>query len=323
MRSGRQTGQVVGHGAPEADEEGVADERVPDRNLGEVGQGLYGAASSDMERIIEGIGDDPDREGVVDTPRRVAKAYAEVFGGLRQCASEHLGRVFEQKSDELITVTGIGFHSMCEHHLLPFFGKAHVAYLPQGGRVVGLSKLARTVEVFAKRPQLQERLTEQVAEALMEHLDPAGCVVMVEAEHLCMKMRGVKTADSVMTTFVRRGLGDVMIAWENEAFLAINEFGADKLEIVVPSVSIRAEPPVALIDKNADQHKTRAAAEAYLKFLYTDEGQKIIARNAYRPFKKEAADPADLQKLPELRQMTIADFGGWTEAQAKIGRAHV
>lgn len=158
-----------------------------------------------VREILLAIGEDPARDGLRDTPRRVAKAYAEVFGGLRQCASEHLGRVFEQRSDELITVTGIGFHSMCEHHLLPFFGKAHVAYLPKGGRVVGLSKLARTVEVFAKRPQLQERLTEQVADALMEHLDPAGCIVMVEAEHLCMKMRGVRTADSVMTTFVRRG----------------------------------------------------------------------------------------------------------------------
>jgi len=158
-----------------------------------------------VREILLAIGEDPARDGLRDTPRRVAKAYSEVFGGLRQCASEHLGRVFEQKSDELITVTGIGFHSMCEHHLLPFFGKAHVAYLPKGGRVVGLSKLARTVEVFAKRPQLQERLTEQVADALMDHLDPAGCIVMVEAEHLCMKMRGVRTADSVMTTFVRRG----------------------------------------------------------------------------------------------------------------------
>ena len=158
-----------------------------------------------VREILFAVGEDPDRDGIRDTPRRVAKAYAEVFAGLHQTPAEHLGRVFEQKSDELITVTGIGFHSMCEHHLLPFFGKAHVAYLPKGGRVVGLSKLARTVEVFAKRPQLQERLTEQVADALMEHLDPAGCIVMVEAEHLCMKMRGVRTADSVMTTFVRRG----------------------------------------------------------------------------------------------------------------------
>ncbi len=159
-----------------------------------------------VREILCAIGEDPSRDGIRDTPRRVAKAYAEVFAGLHQTAEDHLGRVFEQKCDELNTVTGIGFHSMCEHHLLPFFGKAHVAYLPQAGRVVGLSKLARTVEVFAKRPQLQERLTEQVADALMEHLDPAGCVVMVEAEHLCMKMRGVKTADSMMTTFVRRGV---------------------------------------------------------------------------------------------------------------------
>jgi GTP cyclohydrolase I len=159
-----------------------------------------------VREILHAIGEDPSRDGIRDTPRRVAKAYAEVFGGLHQDASQHLARVFEQRGDELITVTGIGFFSMCEHHLLPFFGKAHVAYLPQGGRVVGLSKLARTVEVFARRPQLQERLTEQVADALMEHLDPAGCIVMVEAEHLCMKMRGVRTDESMMTTFVRRGV---------------------------------------------------------------------------------------------------------------------
>jgi len=159
-----------------------------------------------VREILHAIGEDPSRDGIRDTPRRVAKAYAEVFGGLHQDASQHLARVFEQRGDELITVSGIGFFSMCEHHLLPFFGKAHVAYLPQGGRVVGLSKLARTVEVFARRPQLQERLTEQVADALMEHLDPAGCIVMVEAEHLCMKMRGVRTAESMMTTFVRRGV---------------------------------------------------------------------------------------------------------------------
>lgn len=192
--------QRSGHGAAAGDARGghVA--------LARAGAGVdHARIERAVREILLAIGEDPARDGLLDTPRRVAKAYAEVFGGLRQCASEHLGRVFEQKSDELITVTGIGFHSMCEHHLLPFFGKAHVAYLPKGGRVVGLSKLARTVEVFAKRPQLQERLTEQVADALMEHLDPAGCIVMVEAEHLCMKMRGVRTADSVMTTFVRRG----------------------------------------------------------------------------------------------------------------------
>ena len=159
-----------------------------------------------VREILLAVGEDPDRDGLRDTPRRVAKAYSEVFGGLREDPSIHLGRVFEQSAEELVTLTRIPFHSMCEHHLLPFFGKAHVAYLPQGGRVVGLSKLARTVETFARRPQLQERLTEQVADALMEHLDPAGCVVMVEAEHLCMRMRGVKCSESTMTTFVRRGV---------------------------------------------------------------------------------------------------------------------
>jgi GTP cyclohydrolase I len=160
--------------------------------------------------ILSAIGEDPSRDGLRDTPRRVAKAYAELFSGLRQDPAEHLGRVFEQRSDELISVTGIRFFSTCEHHLLPFFGSVHLAYLPrvgpQGGKVVGLSKLARTVEVFARRPQLQERLTDQIADALMTHLDPRGVVVIVEAEHLCMKARGVRSHDAAMTTVARRGL---------------------------------------------------------------------------------------------------------------------
>jgi len=159
-----------------------------------------------VREMLLAVGEDPDREGLRDTPRRVARAYREIFAGLRQDPAEHLGRVFEQRSDEPIIVTNIGFFSTCEHHLLPFHGQAHVAYLPGDGKVVGLSKLARTVEIFAKRPQLQERLTEQIADALQEHLQPAGCAVLVEAEHLCMRMRGVRSADARMTTMTRRGI---------------------------------------------------------------------------------------------------------------------
>ena len=159
-----------------------------------------------VREILFAIGEDPDRDGLLDTPKRVAKAYAEMFRGLSETASTHLARVFEQRSDELITVTNINFFSVCEHHLLPFHGQAHVAYIPNHGRVVGLSKLARTVEVFARRPQLQERLTDQIADALVEHLDAAGVVVMVEGEHMCMKMRGVRSHDARMTTFARRGV---------------------------------------------------------------------------------------------------------------------
>ena len=157
-----------------------------------------------VREILFAIGEDPDRDGLLDTPKRVAKAYAEMFRGLSENASTHLARVFEQRSDELITVTNINFFSVCEHHLLPFHGQAHVAYIPNHGRVVGLSKLARTVEVFARRPQLQERFTDQIADALVEHLDATGVVVMVEGEHMCMKSRGVRSHDARMTTFARR-----------------------------------------------------------------------------------------------------------------------
>lgn len=159
-----------------------------------------------VREILIAIGEDPDRDGLLDTPRRVARAYREVFAGIRQSPEDHLGRVFEQSAEEPIVVSNIGFFSVCEHHLLPFHGQAHIAYLPGNGKVVGLSKLARTVEVFARRPQLQERLTEQIADAVHEHLQPMGCVVMVEAEHLCMRMRGVRAAEARMTTTARRGI---------------------------------------------------------------------------------------------------------------------
>jgi GTP cyclohydrolase I len=159
-----------------------------------------------VREILSAIGENPDRDGLKDTPRRVAKAYRELFGGLRIDPAQHLGRVFDQACDEIIMLRDIDFFSLCEHHLLPFFGKAHVAYLPQGGKVVGLSKLARTVDVFARRPQVQERLTTQIADALMNHLNAAGVAVVIEAEHMCMKMRGVGKPRSLMVTSALRGV---------------------------------------------------------------------------------------------------------------------
>jgi len=170
------------------------------------------AASVDQPRIrsavrelLIAIGEDPDREGLADTPARVGRAWAELFGGLREDAAVHLARTFEQDSEDVVSLRDIEFSSCCEHHLLPVFGRAHIAYLPSHRRVVGLSKLARTVDVFARRPQLQERMTAQIAEALMEHLRPQGALVVIEAEHMCMKMRGVRKAQPVMTTYAHRG----------------------------------------------------------------------------------------------------------------------
>ena len=159
-----------------------------------------------VREILLAIGEDPDREGLRDTPTRVARAYGEIFAGLRQDPAAHLQCTFAQSCDEVITVCGIKFYSVCEHHLLPFTGNVHIAYLPANGRVVGLSKLARTVEVFARRPQIQERLTDQIAEALTTHLQARGVIVVVEAEHMCMRMRGVRSVDAVMTTIARRGV---------------------------------------------------------------------------------------------------------------------
>lgn len=159
-----------------------------------------------VRELLSAIGDDPDREGLLDTPARVARAWAELFGGMREDAAVHLSRTFEQDSEDLVSLRDIEFSSFCEHHLLPVFGRAHVAYMPSQRRVVGLSKLARTVDVFARRPQLQERMTAQIADALMQHLAPQGALVVVEAEHMCMKMRGVRKSQPVMTTTAHRGI---------------------------------------------------------------------------------------------------------------------
>jgi GTP cyclohydrolase I len=160
-----------------------------------------------VREILAAIGEDPDREGLLDTPARVARAYGELFAGTRQDAGVHLARQFDQDhaGDDVVMLRCIPFSSMCEHHLLPFTGRAHVAYLPDHGKVTGLSKLARTVDVFARRPQLQERLTGQVADALVEHLNPRGVAVMIEAEHSCLRLRGACKDEAEMVTTAFRG----------------------------------------------------------------------------------------------------------------------
>ena len=171
--------------------------------------------------ILEAIGEDPAREGLVDTPKRVAKMYQEIFSGLAEDPSEHLNTVFSETHEELVIVKDIPFYSMCEHHLVPFFGVAHVAYIPANGRVAGLSKLARVLETVAKRPQLQERITTTVANTIMDKLDPLGVAVVIEAEHMCMTMRGVKKPGAKTITSAVRGVFERDIALRAEAFSLI------------------------------------------------------------------------------------------------------
>src|SRR5438094_86277 len=157
-----------------------------------------------VREILSALGENVEREGLRDTPARVAKLYAEMFSGLGQDPSDLLKKTFTQKYDEMVLVKDIGFESMCEHHLLPFLGKAHIAYLPKG-KIVGLSKLARVVEVLARRPQVQERMTEELADLLMEELDARGVAVILEASHTCMTIRGIRKASSICTTSAMRG----------------------------------------------------------------------------------------------------------------------
>ncbi|MFB9072920.1 GTP cyclohydrolase I FolE [Citricoccus parietis] len=159
-----------------------------------------------VREILEAIGEDPDREGLQDTPKRVAKAYDEFFAGLKQDPGDMLGTTFDIAHEELVLVKDIPFYSTCEHHLVPFHGTAHIGYIPSPeGLVTGLSKLARLVEVFARRPQVQERLTTQIVEALMTHLSPRGAIVVIEAEHMCMSMRGVRKPGAKTVTSAVRG----------------------------------------------------------------------------------------------------------------------
>jgi GTP cyclohydrolase I len=157
-----------------------------------------------IKLLLEGIGEDITREGLVNTPDRVARMYEEICGGLDETPEEHLSKIFTASNDEIVIEKDVTFYSLCEHHLMPFYGKAHIAYIPDG-KVVGISKLARTVEVYARRPQIQEQLTSQVADALMEHLNPKGVIVMMEAEHMCMSMRGIKKVGSKTVTYAARG----------------------------------------------------------------------------------------------------------------------
>lgn len=158
-----------------------------------------------VREILYAIGEDPDRDGLRETPARVARMYAELFGGLRLEPGRHLRKTFSEQYDELVLVRDIAFHSMCEHHLLPFIGVAHVGYLPRG-KVVGLSKLARVVEEVSRRPQVQERMTHQIADLLQQELDPKGVVVVLEAGHSCMTIRGIRKPGSLTITSAVRGL---------------------------------------------------------------------------------------------------------------------
>lgn len=166
-----------------------------------------GAVEAAVRQLLTAMGEDPGREGLRETPGRVARSYSEIFAGLRTDPSEHLRTTFEVETDDVVVVKDIGFFSMCEHHLLPFFGTVAVAYLPRGGRVAGLSKLARCVEGYSRRPQIQERLTRQIADALEGALTPHGVGVLIKAEHMCMSMRGVRAAGA--TTVTARFTGDL------------------------------------------------------------------------------------------------------------------
>ncbi len=184
-----------------------SNDSVPARRTGTAGgQVDLDRAARAVRELLIAIGEDPEREGLLDTPARVARAFKEMCSGMYEDAGVHLARRFRQETKEVVLVTDLEVASLCEHHLLPFTGRAQIAYLPSGGEVVGLSKLARTVQVFARRPQLQERLTAEVADALVRHLEPAGVLVIVEAEHQCLRVRGARSPSASMTTTAHRGV---------------------------------------------------------------------------------------------------------------------
>jgi GTP cyclohydrolase IA len=156
--------------------------------------------------ILEAIGEDSKRKDLIDTPKRVAEMYEEIFSGINQDAQKELEVVLDQKHNEIVLLKGIPLYSVCEHHLLPFVGRAHIAYIPKNGRVTGLSKLARVVDVLSRRPQVQERLTTQIVEIIMQKLKPLGAMVVIEAEHMCMSMRGVRKPGTMTVTSAVRGI---------------------------------------------------------------------------------------------------------------------
>ena len=157
-------------------------------------------------QILTAIGEDPKKPDLQDTPKRVAEMYEEIFSGIKQDPEKELEVILDQKHDEIVLLKNIPLYSVCEHHLIPFFGKANIAYIPKEGRVTGLSKLARVVDILAKRPQVQERLTTQIAEMVMNKLKPKGCMVVIEAEHLCMSMRGIRKPGTTTVTSAVRGI---------------------------------------------------------------------------------------------------------------------
>ena len=159
-----------------------------------------------VREILIAVGEDPDREGLVETPKRVANMYEEIFAGLTEDPKQHIKLFNEQSNDEMVIVKDIPFYSMCEHHLLPIFGKAHIGYIPSDNKIIGLSKLARIVDNFAKKPQVQERLTSDIADFLNDNLQPKGVAVIMEAEHMCMTMRGARAAGSKTQTSALRGI---------------------------------------------------------------------------------------------------------------------
>ncbi|WP_099298116.1 GTP cyclohydrolase I FolE [Corynebacterium dentalis] len=181
-------------------------------------------AEAAIRELLIAVGENPDREGLQETPARVARAYQEIFSGLYEDPTEVLSKTFREDHREMVMVRDIQFYSTCEHHLVPFFGTAHIGYIPgKDGKVTGLSKLARLVDGMAKRPQVQERLTTQVADALMERLDPAGVIVVIEAEHLCMAMRGIRKPGANTITSAVRGVLESSAATRAEAFNLIRD----------------------------------------------------------------------------------------------------
>jgi len=183
---------------------------------------------SDLEKIakgvkliLEGVGEDPERAGLKETPRRVASMFSEILGGVSENPARHLRVIQGEKHDEMVLIKNIPLYSMCEHHLLPFAGVAHIAYIPKGGRIVGLSKIARVVDNLSRRLQVQERLTKQIADLIMEHLKPLGVMVVIEAEHMCMSMRGAKKPKSITVTSALRGSFRTHSATRSEAMTLI------------------------------------------------------------------------------------------------------
>jgi GTP cyclohydrolase I len=176
-----------------------------------------------IREILEAIGEDPNKKDLLDTPKRVAEMYEEIFSGIKQSAEKELEVILDQKHDEIILLKGIPLYSICEHHLLPFIGRANIAYIPNKGRVTGLSKLVRVVDILSKRPQVQERLTTQIADIIMSKLKPQGCMVVIEAEHLCMSFRGVKKPGTLTVTSAVRGVFKENQKTRSEALALIRE----------------------------------------------------------------------------------------------------